>query len=156
MTTWPIFPDQTYPANDMKCIFLSAILAKPFIPNQWSFLPYFKWNIHHHNHNHTIQIPQEQLNKLMTTLRSTQPHFIRCIIPNEIKTGGTILFLFLLCLYLLYSIFIFLYFLYSSLSLSLSLSSSFPFLPPPKYLLHLSFLKRIPFPLVSLLNSRCS
>lgn len=24
----------------------------------------------------------------MTTLRSTQPHFIRCIIPNEIKTGG--------------------------------------------------------------------
>uniref|UniRef100_T1L5E2 Myosin motor domain-containing protein n=1 Tax=Tetranychus urticae TaxID=32264 RepID=T1L5E2_TETUR len=31
---------------------------------------------------------QEQLNKLMTTLRSTQPHFIRCIIPNETKTPG--------------------------------------------------------------------
>ena len=33
---------------------------------------------------------QEQLNKLMTTLKSTHPHFIRCIIPNEIKTGGTV------------------------------------------------------------------
>ncbi|KAH9629146.1 hypothetical protein HF086_008595 [Spodoptera exigua] len=28
---------------------------------------------------------QEQLNNLMTTLRSTQPHFVRCIIPNELK-----------------------------------------------------------------------
>ncbi|XP_025017704.1 myosin-7 isoform X3 [Tetranychus urticae] len=33
---------------------------------------------------------REQLNKLMTTLRSTQPHFIRCIIPNETKTPGFI------------------------------------------------------------------
>ena len=24
----------------------------------------------------------------MTTLRETHPHFVRCIIPNEIKTGG--------------------------------------------------------------------
>ena len=24
----------------------------------------------------------------MTTLKSTHPHFVRCIIPNEIKTGG--------------------------------------------------------------------
>ncbi|CAG2167136.1 unnamed protein product, partial [Oppiella nova] len=28
---------------------------------------------------------REQLNKLMTTLRQTQPHFVRCIIPNETK-----------------------------------------------------------------------
>ena len=28
---------------------------------------------------------QESLNKLMTTLHSTHPHFIRCIIPNEVK-----------------------------------------------------------------------
>ncbi|KAI1301484.1 Myosin heavy chain, muscle [Halotydeus destructor] len=33
---------------------------------------------------------REQLNKLMTTLRSTQPHFIRCIIPNETKSPGVI------------------------------------------------------------------
>ena len=33
--------------------------------------------------------PQENLNKLMTNLRSTQPHFVRCIIPNESKTPGT-------------------------------------------------------------------
>ncbi|RWS13676.1 myosin heavy chain: muscle-like protein, partial [Dinothrombium tinctorium] len=33
---------------------------------------------------------REQLNKLMTTLRSTQPHFIRCIIPNEKKAAGVI------------------------------------------------------------------
>ena len=26
----------------------------------------------------------------MTTLKSTHPHFVRCIIPNEIKTGGII------------------------------------------------------------------
>ncbi|KAI1892782.1 hypothetical protein AGOR_G00137070 [Albula goreensis] len=32
---------------------------------------------------------QENLNKLMTNLRSTQPHFVRCIIPNESKTPGT-------------------------------------------------------------------
>ena len=28
---------------------------------------------------------QEQLNKLMHTLHSTHPHFVRCIIPNEFK-----------------------------------------------------------------------
>jgi myosin heavy subunit len=32
--------------------------------------------------------PQENLNKLMTNLRSTHPHFVRCIIPNETKTPG--------------------------------------------------------------------
>ncbi|MFT7819234.1 myosin-7-like [Arapaima gigas] len=31
---------------------------------------------------------RENLNKLMTNLRSTQPHFVRCIIPNETKTPG--------------------------------------------------------------------
>merc|ERR1719210_790234 len=31
---------------------------------------------------------QENLNKLMKTLYTTHPHFVRCIIPNEIKTGG--------------------------------------------------------------------
>lgn len=34
---------------------------------------------------------QESLHRLMTTLRSTHPHFVRCIIPNEIKTPGNIL-----------------------------------------------------------------
>uniref|UniRef100_A0AAR2LE09 Myosin, heavy chain 7B, cardiac muscle, beta a n=1 Tax=Pygocentrus nattereri TaxID=42514 RepID=A0AAR2LE09_PYGNA len=33
-------------------------------------------------------IVTENLNKLMTNLRSTQPHFVRCIIPNETKTPG--------------------------------------------------------------------
>ncbi|XP_069185675.1 myosin heavy chain, muscle isoform X29 [Procambarus clarkii] len=33
---------------------------------------------------------REQLNNLMTVLRSTAPHFIRCIIPNEIKAAGVI------------------------------------------------------------------
>ncbi|XP_056637452.1 myosin heavy chain, muscle isoform X28 [Diorhabda sublineata] len=33
---------------------------------------------------------REQLNNLMTTLRSTQPHFVRCIIPNEMKQPGVI------------------------------------------------------------------
>lgn len=31
---------------------------------------------------------QENLNKLMANLRSTHPHFVRCIIPNETKTPG--------------------------------------------------------------------
>lgn len=33
---------------------------------------------------------REQLNNLMTTLRATQPHFVRCIIPNELKQAGMI------------------------------------------------------------------
>ncbi|KAK7079756.1 putative TRAFAC class myosin-kinesin ATPase superfamily [Halocaridina rubra] len=31
---------------------------------------------------------REQLFKLMTTLNATQPHFIRCIVPNETKSPG--------------------------------------------------------------------
>ncbi|XP_061908652.1 myosin-7B-like [Entelurus aequoreus] len=34
------------------------------------------------------QLHKENLNKLMANLRSTQPHFVRCIIPNEGKTPG--------------------------------------------------------------------
>uniref|UniRef100_A0A3Q3EFM9 Myosin motor domain-containing protein n=1 Tax=Labrus bergylta TaxID=56723 RepID=A0A3Q3EFM9_9LABR len=30
----------------------------------------------------------DNLNKLMTNLRSTHPHFVRCLIPNETKTPG--------------------------------------------------------------------
>ena len=33
---------------------------------------------------------KEQLNNLMATLRSTHPHFVRCIIPNELKQTGLI------------------------------------------------------------------
>uniref|UniRef100_A0A8C0T442 Myosin heavy chain 3 n=1 Tax=Canis lupus familiaris TaxID=9615 RepID=A0A8C0T442_CANLF len=31
---------------------------------------------------------RENLNKLMSNLRTTHPHFVRCIIPNETKTPG--------------------------------------------------------------------
>ena len=31
---------------------------------------------------------RESLHKLMTNLHSTHPHFVRCIIPNEIKKSG--------------------------------------------------------------------
>ncbi|XP_060109372.1 myosin-4 [Heteronotia binoei] len=31
---------------------------------------------------------RENLNKLMTNLRCTHPHFVRCLIPNETKTPG--------------------------------------------------------------------
>lgn len=31
---------------------------------------------------------QENLNKLMTNLKTTHPHFVRCIIPNERKAPG--------------------------------------------------------------------
>ena len=31
---------------------------------------------------------RESLGRLMTNLRSTQPHFVRCIIPNECKKPG--------------------------------------------------------------------
>ncbi|XP_047497817.1 myosin heavy chain, muscle-like [Penaeus chinensis] len=33
---------------------------------------------------------RDQLNSLMTTLHSTHPHFIRCIVPNETKTPGAV------------------------------------------------------------------
>ncbi|CAL8369949.1 unnamed protein product [Lota lota] len=34
------------------------------------------------------QMHKENLKKLMANLRSTQPHFVRCIIPNETKSPG--------------------------------------------------------------------
>ncbi len=36
-------------------------------------------------------IKQENLGKLMTNLRSTHPHFVRCLIPNESKTPGKVI-----------------------------------------------------------------
>lgn len=36
----------------------------------------------------TADVLQENLGKLMTNLRSTHPHFVRCLIPNESKTPG--------------------------------------------------------------------
>lgn len=35
---------------------------------------------------------RESLNKLMTMLHATHPHFVRCIIPNELKKSGKITF----------------------------------------------------------------
>ncbi|XP_015427953.1 PREDICTED: myosin-7 [Myotis davidii] len=35
-------------------------------------------------------VHRENLNKLMTNLRCTHPHFVRCIIPNETKSSGVI------------------------------------------------------------------
>ena len=34
---------------------------------------------------------KESLGKLMTTLRSTSPHFVRCIVPNDTKNPGLML-----------------------------------------------------------------
>ena len=31
---------------------------------------------------------RESLNRLMTNLRATQPHFVRCLVPNEVKKPG--------------------------------------------------------------------
>ncbi|VDM60142.1 unnamed protein product [Angiostrongylus costaricensis] len=36
------------------------------------------------------QLHKEQLTRLMTTLRNTSPHFVRCIIPNHEKKAGKI------------------------------------------------------------------
>ena len=39
---------------------------------------------------HIVCIPQESLGRLMDTLYSTTPHFVRCIVPNEHKKAGVI------------------------------------------------------------------
>uniref|UniRef100_A0A670JPE3 Myosin heavy chain 1 n=1 Tax=Podarcis muralis TaxID=64176 RepID=A0A670JPE3_PODMU len=36
----------------------------------------------------SFQTVSENLNKLMSNLKSTHPHFVRCLIPNETKTPG--------------------------------------------------------------------
>lgn len=36
----------------------------------------------------TTYVQQEQLKKLMSTLWSTPPHFVRCIVPIEFKKSG--------------------------------------------------------------------
>jgi myosin heavy subunit len=36
------------------------------------------------------QLHKTSLGNLMTTLRNTVPHFVRCIIPNELKKPGLI------------------------------------------------------------------
>merc|ERR1712088_78657 len=33
-------------------------------------------------------VHKESLNRLMTTLKATHPHFVRCVVPNEHKTPG--------------------------------------------------------------------
>ena len=33
---------------------------------------------------------KESLNKLMASLKTTQPHFVRCIVPNELKQPGLV------------------------------------------------------------------
>ncbi|XP_039257328.1 myosin-7-like [Styela clava] len=38
--------------------------------------------------NTVSSMHRESLNKLMTNLRSTAPHFVRCIVPNDTKTPG--------------------------------------------------------------------
>ena len=41
--------------------------------------------------NQTISAThRDQLNKLMITLKNTHPHFVRCIIPNELKTPALV------------------------------------------------------------------
>ena len=35
-------------------------------------------------------VHKESLHKLLATLRTTAPHFVRCIIPNECKQPGMI------------------------------------------------------------------
>uniref|UniRef100_A0A8C2YBR8 Myosin heavy chain, skeletal muscle, adult-like n=1 Tax=Coturnix japonica TaxID=93934 RepID=A0A8C2YBR8_COTJA len=45
-------------------------------------------NLSFYLNKYQFVVPQENLNKLMTNLRSTHPHFVRCIIPNETKTPG--------------------------------------------------------------------
>uniref|UniRef100_A0A3Q3L319 Uncharacterized protein n=1 Tax=Labrus bergylta TaxID=56723 RepID=A0A3Q3L319_9LABR len=37
----------------------------------------------------SFQTVSENLGKLMTNLRTTHPHFVRCLIPNETKTPGS-------------------------------------------------------------------
>ena len=39
--------------------------------------------------NSTFDVfPKEQVENLMSTLRKTSPHFVRCIVPNENKEAG--------------------------------------------------------------------
>lgn len=52
---------------------------------------YFETETRKHSTDSTVHMNiylQENLGKLMTNLRTTHPHFVRCLIPNETKTPG--------------------------------------------------------------------
>lgn len=59
-----------------------VVVCRPFLP----LIEYDPLS----NFSHSPLLLQEQLNKLMNNLKQTHPHFVRCIIPNEIKTGGVL------------------------------------------------------------------
>ena len=72
-----VFPS---PSFTLQLLAFSLSFPSPLLP----FLLLF----HFLNFSLLGSGPQENLNKLMTNLRSTHPHFVRCIIPNETKSPG--------------------------------------------------------------------
>lgn len=65
------------------CFLWVVLVTEPLQLRAWGPKDrYVKSLIPHYTHI------QENLNKLMTNLRTTHPHFVRCIIPNERKAPG--------------------------------------------------------------------
>lgn len=77
------------PTSPFTCVFSSILLSPHFPYSLLSFPPLvFLQLLLPCSLFHPLFLPQENLNKLMTNLRSTHPHFVRCIIPNETKSPG--------------------------------------------------------------------
>lgn len=80
------------PLND-SVVELFKKSAEPFIVNLWSDYMAEGERTGRKKGSQFItmgQLHKQSLNNLMTTLRNTIPHFVRCIIPNEMKRAGLI------------------------------------------------------------------
>lgn len=85
---WAIPPSDHEQGEYIFFFFVTVLFVEMFFLLIWRMEPIF---VYRKGMFRTVsQLYKEQLNKLMITLRNTNPNFVRCIIPNHEKRAGKI------------------------------------------------------------------